>query len=96
LDLLYKDIIEKIIQCFYSVYNELGYGFLKVVYRNALLVELRNNNIFAEAEKNISIEYKGIIVGDYRADIVIEEKIIIEVKAVKNIIDIHELQLLII
>jgi len=93
MELLHKDLSEKIIKCFYTVYNELGYGFLEKVYENALCIELTRNGINFEAQKSIKVYYKNEIVGDYIADIILDNKIIIEVKAVSVLNKAHEVQI---
>ncbi|MFM9839370.1 MAG: GxxExxY protein [Cyclobacteriaceae bacterium] len=72
MDLLHKDITDKIIKAFYKVYNELGYGFLEKVYQNALFLELIEMGLRGERQKQIKVYYNGRIVGDYFADIIIE------------------------
>ena len=93
MDYLYSDITKEIINAFYSVYNELGSGFLEKVYQNALFYELKRRGIQCQKEYPISVYYKGIRVGDYYADIIIEDKIILELKAVKTILPEHLAQL---
>ncbi|MCK4956250.1 MAG: GxxExxY protein [Candidatus Cloacimonetes bacterium] len=90
---LYEDLSEKIIGCFYNVFNELGFGFLESVYENALMIELNKININAIRQQPIEVLYKGQIVGDFRADIIVDNKIIIELKAVSKLSSIHEVQL---
>ncbi|MCL2739704.1 MAG: GxxExxY protein [Oscillospiraceae bacterium] len=86
-------ITERIIQCFYSVYNELGYGFLENVYQNAMYLELKNSGFNVECQKEIQVCYKGQIVGKYKADLIVEDKIILELKTAERITIEHELQL---
>lgn len=88
------EITEKIIGASFLVSNELGFGFLEKVYENALLVELRRLNLNCEQQKAISVFYKGVNVGDYYADILVEGEVIIELKSVKELSDIHKTQLL--
>jgi len=89
----HKELTDKIINSAYVVHNLLGSGFLEKVYENALLVELKSNGLKVEAQKGIVIKYKGNIVGEYVADIFVEDAVIVELKAVERIADIHELQL---
>ena len=91
--LLHKDITDKILSCFYTVYNTLGYGFLEKVYENALKIELENEGLSCEVQKAISVFYDGYVVGKYYADIIIENKIILELKACPLVKE-HEFQLL--
>ncbi|HNW99211.1 MAG TPA: GxxExxY protein [Bacteroidales bacterium] len=91
--LLHEDITGKIIKAFFNVYNELGYGFLEKVYERAMLYELQILGLNADNQTPVKVEYKNKLVGDYFADIIVEEKVIIELKAVENIISEHEVQL---
>lgn len=91
---LHKELTSKIIQAFYKVYNTLGYGFLEKVYENAMRVELIKMGISVEQQKNIKVYYESEMVGDYFADLLIEELIIVELKAAENICEEHEAQLL--
>jgi len=90
----HKDLTDKIIKCVYDVYNELGYGFLEKVYENALMIALYENGLSAENQRSIEVYYKNTIVGDYRADILVDNKVILEIKAVKEFVSEHEAQLL--
>ena len=87
-------ISEKVIGCVFTVSNSLGAGFLEKVYQNALLIELSSAGLQFEKEKQIQVKYQGQIIGDYFADIVVHEMIIIEIKAVQNLNEIHQAQLL--
>ena len=93
-DFKYKELTEKIIEIFYRVYNKLGYGFLEKVYENAMMIEFKKENISAVSQSAIKVLYEGEIVGEYFADVLILGKIIVEIKAVKNIAEEHEAQLL--
>ena len=93
-DFKYKELTEKIIEIFYRVYNKLGYGFLEKVYENAMMIEFKKENISAVSQSAIKVLYEGEIVGQYFADVLILGKIIEEIKAVKNIAEEHEAQLL--
>ena len=90
----YKELSEKIIGLAIDVHKGLGNGFLEKVYENALLFELTRNNIDAKQQHPITVIYKGQVVGEYFADILIEGKIILELKTTKKIEPIHEAQLL--
>lgn len=91
---LHQDITEKIIKAYYNVYNELGYGFLEKVYENALMIELKSLWLNCEKQKSITVSFKGYNVGEYFADIIVENKVIIELKAAEGLIEEHEAQLL--
>jgi GxxExxY protein len=91
--ILYQDLTGKIIKCFFTVYNTLGFGFLEKVYEKALMIELHKTGINAGNQKPIKVYYNKEIVGEYFVDILAEEAIIIELKAAKCLIEDHELQL---
>ncbi len=86
-------LTDQVIGCAYEVHNILGSGFMEKVYENALLNELISRGIKADAQRQLSVSYKGAVVGEYYADIVVEDSLIIELKAVEKLTDIHELQL---
>jgi len=90
----YQEITDRIICSFYNVYNGLGYGFLEKVYGNALLIELECCDLSVTPQSEIEVFYRNRIVGKYYADLVIENKIIVELKAVKTFLPEHEAQLL--
>ena len=92
--ILSKELKEKLIKCFYNVYNELGSGFLESVYEKSLMVEFESIGIKSEYQRSLNIYYKNRLVGEFRADIVVENKIIIEIKAVNKLMPVHEAQLL--
>jgi GxxExxY protein len=81
MELLHKDLTDLILKTYYEVYNELGYGFLEKVYQNALYFELKNKGLDVVPQKKIKVYYKNIEVGDYYADLMINETIIIRVKS---------------
>ena len=92
-ELLFEELTGCVRNCAYTVFQELGSGFLEKVYENALSEELRLNHISAYQQQGIVVKYKNVAVGNYVADIVIENKIIIEIKAVKELENIHFAQL---
>lgn len=92
--MLYKEKTDLIINAFYKVYNRLGYGFLERVYHNSFIVELQKNGFDIKSEYPIKVTYEGVEVGDYFADIIVDNCIIIEVKATKMLQEEHECQLL--
>jgi GxxExxY protein len=92
--LLHEELTDAIIKTFYEVYNELGYGFLEKVYQNSLYLELKNKGYKVEAQKKILVYYKGIEVGEYYADLIVEDKIILELKAADCIVKDFENQIL--
>ena len=91
--LLHQDITEEIISTYYYVYNELGYGFLEKVYENAMLIELKSRGFKVESQKLIKVYFKDTIVGEYFADIVVNDKIILELKSCEALAPEHEVQL---
>lgn len=91
---MHVELTREIIGSFYDVYNNLGYGFLEKVYENALSLELRTKGIQVEQQKPIQVVYRQQIIGEYFADLVVDSKVIVEIKAVKNLIPQHEAQLL--
>ncbi len=93
-DYKYKELTHKIILIFYKVYNKLGYGFLEKVYENAMKIEFRKENIPAVSQSPIKVSYDNEIIGEYYADLLVDNKVIVEIKAVKNLSDEHEAQLL--
>lgn len=90
----HKDLTEKIIKAFYKVYNTLGFGFLEKVYENAMFIELRNMDLFVEKQRRIKVFYEGNVVGDYCADLAVEDKVIVELKAAEALCEDHEFQLI--
>ncbi len=89
----HEKLTEKIINAAYNVHNTLGKGFLEKVYENALTIELQDMGLKAIQQSPINIAYKNYIIGEYFADILIENKVIIELKATKEISKSHEVQL---
>lgn len=89
----HAELTEVIIHCYYKVYNTLGHGFLEKVYEKALMIELRNNGLKALRQNPIEVFYEEELVGEYFADIVVEDIVILELKAVKKLADEHEAQL---
>ena len=92
--ILYKELSYKIIGLAMEVYNKLGYGFLEKVYENALMILFKREGIKAEQQVPIKVYFEGKVVGNYVADILIENKIILELKSVERIINVHKAQVL--
>ena len=90
----HQELTKSIIGIYYNVYNELGFGFLEKVYHKALLIELKNNGYKIDSEKKVNVYYKNEIVGEYIPDIIINDSVIVELKCVEYLTDIHENQLL--
>jgi len=93
---LYKpsDITEQILASFYAVYSTLGYGFLEKVYVNAVKIELERRGFKTAKEFEIKVYYAGQMIGEYYADLIVAESVIVEVKATKLLTQEHEAQLL--
>jgi GxxExxY protein len=89
----YKDVTETVIGCAYRVYNKMGFGFLESVYEKCLLIELRKEGLDTESQKPITVYYENEIVGEFIADIIVNNTIILELKSVRRIIKAHEVQL---
>jgi GxxExxY protein len=89
----HKELTSKILACAYKVHRELGFGFLESVYQNALMVELECAGLCGEKQRMLRVHYAGQVVRDFIADIVVENKVILELKAVKEMNYSHEAQL---
>jgi|GEM_PF-129936 len=90
----HSDITEQIIRAFYNVYNTLGYGFLEKVYGNALAIELKQQKLSVVQQAPIKVYYNRQLVGEYYADLLVEDKVIVELKTVEALTDEHHAQLL--
>ena len=82
-------LTEKIIKCAIEVHKRLGPGFLESIYENALVIELQRENLQIEQQREVVIKYDGVEVGRHRLDLIVADTIVVELKAVKNIEDIH-------
>lgn len=91
---LQSELTSAIIKAFYDVYNELGYGFLEKVYENALLLELRQRGYRVVQQAPIPVLYHGAKVGEYHADLLVNECVVLELKAADMLISEHEAQLI--
>jgi GxxExxY protein len=91
---LHKSLSDSILKIYYEVYNELGYGFLEKVYQNAMYFELKSQGFKVEAQKQIKVYYKSQMVGEYFADIIVEDLITLELKACECLMDEYQAQLL--
>ena len=89
----YRELTEKVIGCAYRVYNKMGFGFLESVYEKCMLIELRKAGLNPESQKPITVYYENEIVGEFVADIIVNDIIILELKSIRRIINIHEVQL---
>ncbi len=91
--LQYQELTEKIIGCAYTVYNKMGFGFLESVYEKCMMIELQKIGLNAEAQKPVIVYYEDQIVGEFITDILVEDKIIVELKSVSKLTIAHEIQL---
>jgi len=89
----YEELTKKIIAAAYRVYNKMGFGFLESVYEKCLLIELRKDGLRTESQKSITVKYGDEVVGEFKADILVEDTIILELKSVRQITQTHEVQL---
>jgi GxxExxY protein len=93
MELLYQQLTDSILKAFFEVYHELGHGFLEKVYQNSLYLELKQKGFQVEAQKQIKVYYKGIAVGEYYADLIVNNCVILELKAADGIVQEFEWQL---
>ena len=89
---LHKSLSDSILKIYYEVYNELGYGFLEKAYQNAMYFELIARGYKVEAQKQIKVYFKKQLVGDYIADLIVENKVIVELKACELLMNVHVAQ----
>lgn len=88
----FRELTEAVIGCAYRVYNTMGHGFLESVYERCLLIELRKSGLRVESQKPIEVRYQGEVVGEFVADLLVEDKLIVELKAVRQLSPVHEAQ----
>jgi len=89
-----EELTGKIIKVFYKVYNTLGYGFIESIYHNAMILELGNAGLRVETQKPIAVYYEARIVGSFYADLIVENRVILELKAKEKLVEAHEVQLI--
>ncbi|MFZ7153503.1 MAG: GxxExxY protein [Candidatus Pollutiaquabacter aromativorans] len=92
--MLYPEITDEIIRSFYNVYKILGYGFLEKVYENSMIIDLLRRKRYVEKQVPIDVHFDGHRVGKYFADLLVDRRVIVEIKAVEYLIPEHELQLI--
>ena len=90
---IHSELTEKIISCAYDVYNQLGFGFLEKVYENAMMIKLNKKGFNATQQSPVNVTFEGKVVGEYFADILVDNKVIVELKAVSELSKVHEVQL---
>lgn len=91
---LHQQLTDQAIKAFYKVYNTLGFGFLERVYQNALFIELRNLGLQCETQKQIKVNYEGYEVGVYYPDIIVNDLLILELKAAESVVEEQQPQLI--
>lgn len=92
--ILHKRITDSILKVYYEVYNGLGYGFLEKVYQNAMYFQLKSLGFKVEAQKQINVYFKGQLVGEYYSDLIVEDVVLIELKATELIMNVHVAQII--
>ena len=92
--LLHGDITQRILETFFEVYNELGHGFLETVYQSALALALREAGLEVAREAPVEVFFRRIVIGRFHADLLVEQRVVLELKAVRRIMPEHEAQLL--
>ena len=90
----HSDLTEKIIGAFYDTYNKLGFGFAEKVYEKALAIELRKRGLEVQVQRPIQVYYEGQVVGQYYADLLVNEAVIVELKSARQVLEEYEAQLL--
>ncbi len=93
-NLLHQSVTDVILKAYYNVYNELGSGFLEKVYQNSMYLELKSLGLKVEAQKQIKVYFKNQLVGEFYSDLLVEDKVIVELKATEVLMDIHTAQIM--
>ena len=93
-ELIHKELVYEVVGCAMKVHRELGYGFLEKVYENSMMVLLNKKSIKAKQQFPVPVHFENVIVGEYFADFMIEDKILVELKTVEKITNVHFAQLL--
>jgi GxxExxY protein len=92
-ELIEAELTQRVIGIFYSVYNELGFGFVESVYENAFAVALREAGLEVEQQRRLQVRFRDVVVGEFVTDMVVEQRLLVELKSVSNIVPAHEAQL---
>lgn len=92
--MLHKDITGKILECSFEVSNEMGAGFLESVYENALLIALGQKGIHADRQVRLEVQFRGLIVGKFIADLIVEDVVLVELKAISKVLPEHKAQVI--
>ena len=94
MNMLHEQVTDKILKAFYAVNNNLGFGFLERVYENAMIIELQQLNCKVIKQKNLKVIYKDTVIGEYFADLIVDDCVIVELKSIERISREHEAQLI--
>ena len=92
--LKHRELTDRILATFYEVYNELGFGFLESVYENALVIALRENGLLVSQQVRVPVWFRGNLVGDFEADLIVQDLVLLELKSARSIAEAHKTQLL--
>jgi GxxExxY protein len=92
--LLHRGLTDNVIRVFYDVYNELGFGFLESIYEEAMLIALREKGLDVEQQVPVPVWFRGRSLGTFEADLIIDGLVIVELKAVKQLVEAHTAQLM--
>lgn len=92
--LVHGELSERVIGAFYETYNTLGFGFLESVYESAFALQLEQSGLLVQRQHPIVVHYRGHVVGDFRADLLVESVLLVEIKTARSLLPIHEAQLL--
>ena len=92
--LVHRELSERVIGAFYATYRELGFGFLESVYEAAFALQLAGSGLAVERQHPIVVRYKGHVVGEFRVDLLIEGKLLVEIKSARTLLPLHEAQLM--
>ena len=93
-NLIHSDITDDVLKAFFHVYNALGYGFLEKVYENSMIIALRGMGHTVKQQQPIQVQFEGSVVGEYFADLLVDDRVIVELKAAEALAKEHEAQLL--
>jgi GxxExxY protein len=92
-ELIDAELTQRVIGIFYSVHNELGFGFVESVYENAFAVALREAGLDVEQQRRLQVRFRGVVVGEFVTDMLVEQRLLLELKSVSHIVPAHEAQL---
>lgn len=93
-ELVHRNLSERVIGAFYDTYNELGHGFLESVYENAFAIQLEQCGLSVKRQQPVVVRYRGRVVGEFRVDLLVADVLLVEIKAVGALTSIHDAQLM--